>query len=298
MKQVIVLVFLIMLLQTQAQLPQLASGTIRRIDSFKSAYVLPRTVDVWLPNNYNNQKKYPVLYMHDGQMLFDSTTTWNKQEWQVDETLTQLFASNSIKECIVVAIWNTGKYRHADYFPTKVVEALPTGLKDSIIQEELQGKTNADNYLKFLVKELKPFVDKQYSTLITAENTIIAGSSMGGLISMYAICEYPNVFGKAACLSTHWIGSLKRLNATIGNQFIQYLQANAPSPANHQLYFDYGMQGLDALYKTYQTKATQVLQTAGYNNKNLLVKEFPAHNHDEKSWSERLYIPLEFLLGK
>jgi predicted alpha/beta superfamily hydrolase len=283
---------------TQAQLPNVYIGKIERVDSFYSKFVQARTVDVWLPENYSTNKKYAVLYMHDGQMLFDSTKTWNKQEWNVDETTSSLISQNFIKSCIVVGIWNTGKLRHSDYFPTKVVNALPNALRDSIINDELQGKSRADDYLKFIVKELKPFIDKKYSTWKNAENTLIAGSSMGGLISLYAICEYPNVFGKAACISTHWIGSSKRLYAGISKEFIVYLKQNAPSPKNHVLYFDYGMKGLDALYKIHQVKVNEILQHVGYNNKNLLVKEFAEHNHNEKAWSERLHIPLQFLLGK
>ena len=70
-----------------AQMPKLSSGKIERMEKFPSDYVDPRNVDVWLPDNYDISKKYAVLYMHDGQMLFDSTITWNKQEWQVDETI-------------------------------------------------------------------------------------------------------------------------------------------------------------------------------------------------------------------
>jgi predicted alpha/beta superfamily hydrolase len=105
-------------------LPITSFGKINRIIEFPSKYVNKRNVDVWLPDNYSSEKKYAVLYMHDGQMLFDSTTTWNKQEWRVDEVATELMNSNKTKDFIVVGIWNDGQNRHADYFPQKPYENL------------------------------------------------------------------------------------------------------------------------------------------------------------------------------
>ena len=91
-------------------------GKIYRIENFSTKYIKPRTVDVWVPTNYSKGKKYSVLYMHDGQMLFDATTTWNKQEWMVDDVLSKLTSENKIEEVIVVAIWNISAIRHADFF--------------------------------------------------------------------------------------------------------------------------------------------------------------------------------------
>ena len=94
-------------------------GNIERVDSFPSKYIVPRTVDVWLPKEYSKSKKYNVLYMHDGQMLFDSTKTWNKQEWKVDEVASQLMKENKVTDFIVVAIWNIPNLRHMDLYPKK-----------------------------------------------------------------------------------------------------------------------------------------------------------------------------------
>lgn len=178
--------------------------------NFPSSHVTNRDVDVWLPKNYDPTKKYAVLYMHDGQMLFDSTITWNKQEWGVDETMTQLLDSNKIRPCIVVGISNSGAERHSDYFPQKPFESLTTDFRDSLVQEVQKSqsqplfatKVQSDDYLKFIVSELKPFIDSTYSTLTKPSDTFIAGSSMGGLISMYAICEYPKIF-RGSSLSIH-----------------------------------------------------------------------------------------------
>jgi len=280
-----------------SSVPKVNGGRLIRFKNFKSGYVQPRNVDVWLPENYDASKKYAVLYMHDGQMLFDSTTTWNKQEWQVDEIFTRLLGKKAIKDCIVVGIWNNGEYRHAEYFPQKAIDYLSPMLKDTVIGQYLKGKPQADNYLNFLTKELKPFVDSVFATMPDQENTFIAGSSMGGLISMYAVCEYPEVFGGAACLSTHWTGIFNR-NQEIPDAFFQYLKSSLPSPQKHKFYFDYGSEGLDSMYKPSQKKVDAVLLSSGYSSRSLMTREFKGADHSERSWSKRLDIPVVFLLGR
>ncbi len=285
-------------------IPTVACGSVTRIENFPSAYAKPRTVDVWLPEGYSPTKKYAVLYMHDGQMLFDSTTTWNHQEWGVDETMCKLLAAKKINNCIVVAVWNT-TLRHPEYFPQKPFYAMANDDQQRILAigadkgaPLLGNGPVSDNYLKFLVLELKPYVDSHYSTKPDRKHTFIAGSSMGGLISMYALCEYPDVFGGAACLSTHWPGIFTTQNNPIPAAFLQYLATHLPSPNNHKLYFDYGSKTLDSLYKPYQLQADDILSQAGYSKNNWLTREFTGDDHSEKSWANRLDIPLVFLLGR
>ena len=282
----------------------LASGTIQRIDSFPSKYVRPRTVDVWLPENYSTKQKYAVLYMHDGQMLFDSTSTWNKQEWKVDEIVSDLLQKEKIKNTIVVAIWNHSDIRHTDYYPQKPFDLLPQKFKDSIFETatkqfgtDFKG-LQSDNYLKFIVEEVKPVIDANFSVATNAENTVVAGSSMGGLISMYALCEYPDVFGAAACLSTHWIGFMPQENSPVPASFFSYLEQNLPSATNHKIYFDYGTGTLDQYYLPFQHRVDEVLKIKGYTNTNSKNLKFEGHNHSENSWNQRLQIPIEFLLKK
>lgn len=285
-------------------LPRVSSGTIIRHVDFTSNYISARNVDVWLPDNYSPNQRYKVLYMHDGQMLFDANTTWNKQEWGVDETITRLIANDSILSTIVVGIWNSGRTRHSDYFPQKPFERLPVSTQDSLI---LLGKrqnnvslfaerVQSDNYLRFIVEELKPFIDKTYATLTEPEHTFIAGSSMGGLISMYAVCEYPEVFGGAACLSTHWIGSFQTEGNPIPAQFFAYLKENLPSPDTHKFYFDFGTETLDVHYESYQQQVDAIMQAKGYNSTNWITRKFEGKDHSENAWRERLHIPLTFLL--
>jgi len=302
-----ILFFLLNLLPffLSAQEAKVSIGTIKHLGKFKTTLVAPRRVDVWLPVGYDAKKKYAVLYMHDGQMLFDSTVTWNHTAWNVDLVLGKLMAEKKIKECIVVGIWNVPNKRHLDYFPQKAFESLSKRQQDSLFvanKEALKAdsknpKMQSDNYLKFLVTELKPYIDRNFSSLTDRANTFICGSSMGGLISMYAICEYPQVFGGAACLSTHWPGTFSVVNNPIPAAFLAYLKAHLPDPSTHKIYFDYGSETLDAMYKPFQMQADVIMKEKGFTSKNWITMEFPGTDHSEKSWSKRFDVPMVFLFG-
>ncbi|MDQ2720640.1 MAG: alpha/beta hydrolase-fold protein [Bacteroidota bacterium] len=162
-----------------------------------SAFFIPqfnRTRRIWLylPPDYASSKKlYPVLYMHDGQNLFDNATSFSG-EWGVDEFLDSVFSKGK-KEFIVVGIDNGLANRMNEYNPWKFKSF---------------GNGQGDQYVDFLVKTLKPFIDKNYHTLRDKKNTFIAGSSMGGLISMYAVLKYPLIFGGAGIFSpAFWTAS-------------------------------------------------------------------------------------------
>ena len=305
MKFLIVLASLLSMNAFSQNLPQVSSGTIQRIADFPSRYVNTRYVDVWLPAHYDLSKKYAVLYMHDGQMLYDSSTTWNKTSWNVDDVAALLLKADKVRPFIVVGIWNGEKSRHPDYFPQKPFESLTKEEKNFVTgQLQNSGRTTeifqpqSDNYLKFIVTELKPYIDKYYPTRKGRKDTFIAGSSMGGLISLYAICEYPEVFGGAACLSTHWPGIFSMDNNPVPGAFVNYLQNNLPDSKNHKIYFDYGDQTLDAMYPPLQKQVDEVMMAKEFTDKNWITRFFPGENHSEIAWNKRLDIPLLFLLKK
>lgn len=287
----------------QQPIPNVVKGKIDRIHAFKSKFVTSRNIDIWLPEDYTSKKKYAVLYMHDGQMLFDPTITWNKKAWNVDDVAQTLIDEKKIIEFIVVGIWNGDSTRHRDYFPQNPFEQMNEEQKDSIsAQLKRVGRTstkfqpNSDNYLKFIVRELKPFIDNTYSVFTNRSHTFIAGSSMGGLISIYALCEYPTIFGGAACISTHWPGTFTLENNPFPSAITNYLRINLPNPKNHKIYFDYGDQTLDALYPKIQKQIDIVMSKKGFSSKNWMTNYFPGENHSEGSWQKRLNIPLTFLL--
>ncbi len=307
MKQKILAVAALMTLSMQIKaqnpLPSVVSGKIERVADFQSKYVSARNIDIWLPEGYSSSKKYAVLYMHDGQMLYDPAQSWNKQSWDIDDVAAGIITKNDIKDFIVVGIWNSGQTRHQEYFPQKPFEQLTQVEKDSVNKQlQTAGRTTetfqprSDDYLRFIVKELKPYIDRNFAVHTDRQNTFIAGSSMGGLISMYAICAYPKIFGGAACLSTHWVGTFTLENNPVPNAFIQYLSENLPDPKNHKIYFDCGDRNLDALYPEIQKQVDRVMKAKGYKGSTWLTEYFPGEDHNEQSWNKRLHIPLEFLM--
>lgn len=261
-----------------------------RYEKFASNVVAPRNVDVWLPAGYRSNKKYAVLYMHDGQNLFNPKESYAGVDWGIDETMTRLVAEKKIRDTIVVGIWNTPQ-RFEEYMPQKAFEMMNAEQREELRKFNRSDKILADNYLTFLVTELKPFIDKTYSTKRDSANTFIMGSSMGGLISLYAISEYPGVFGGAGCVSTHFpVGK---------GVVIDYMAKKLPPPGDRKIYFDYGTETLDATYEPYQLKADEVMKVVGYTRgKNWITQKFPGEEHSEKSWRKRVDIPLVFLLAK
>lgn len=280
----------------------LGSGSVQRITDLPSAYIKTRPVDVWLPDGYSMEKAYAVLYMHDGQMLFDTATTWNKQEWKVDEIAGQLQKNQKTKDFIVVAVHNISEIRWNDYFPAKAMDFVSEDDKAKITALSHRNNANtdlyADNYLKFLVEELKPLIDSVYSVKSDVANTSIAGSSMGGLISMYAISEYPDVFGGAACISTHWPGAGVSDENPLPDAIFKYMEKNIPSPDRHRIYYDYGDQTLDQYYPQYASRVDAIMKAKGYDVSNFENRFFKGADHSENSWNQRLDIPFMFLLGK
>ena len=301
------LIMLLLLWGIQAcsaqEMPTPSSGEIIRHADFPSQFVGKRHIDVWLPEGYSEDKSWAVLYMHDGQNLFDSTVTWNHQEWMVDETISSLIESGQIRPVIVVGIFNNGKMRSAEYFPEKAFRTLKKSdlnfIADHVDPENLEQFSNticSDQYLKFLVQELKPFIDSTYNTKRDRSNTFIAGSSMGGLISMYAICEYPGVFAAAGCLSTHWPGFIDFPGNPVPGAFVQYLDENLPPPETHKMWFDHGTETLDSTYGQYQERVDPIMRNHGYGAENWTTRVYPGTNHSERAWQERFDEVLLFLL--
>jgi enterochelin esterase-like enzyme len=285
--------------------PQVAVGSIERLDNFPSQHVDPRPIDVWLPPGYTAAKRYAVLYMQDGQMLFDATQTWNKSAWNVHLALIKLMAAGTVQDTIIVGIPNNGKYRYSEYFPDKYLGLAPAEVRDDYVRRAQWGKPLADAYLRFLVTELKPAIDRKYATRPEAASTFVMGSSMGGMISLYALCEYPQVFGGVAALSTHWVGrpsawgSPEKLkNASLPLAAFNYLRNTLPAPGSHKMYMDHGTVGLDAIYGTYQAFVDEIGKERGYTAAQWQSRVFEGTGHSEADWSARLEIPLAFLLGK
>lgn len=274
-------------------------GRLDIFADFESEYIPSREVLVWLPEDYSTDVKYAVVYMHDGQMLFDDTTSWNGQTWNVDAVASALQRDGRCRPFIVVGINNHPTDRLTEYMPERALDYLPAD--DKLLAKFDPEKFIADSYLRFIVEELKPFVDSRYSTLTDAANTAIMGSSMGGLISLYALAEYPTTFGLAGCLSTHTpvaIDDVEREAPIWSQAFRDYLADNLPDVGSHRVYMDYGDQTLDAAYAPYQQAVDTLFESLGWGEANYKSLFFAGHSHSEASWQERLHVPLEWLLGR
>ena len=281
-----------------------SSGTIVDLGVLSSKYTDPRRVVVWLPDGYRLRgPRYAVLYMHDGQNLFDKATAGYGMEWEIDEHLSKLIAAKKVRPTIVVGIWNTPK-RLQEYVPSKAFTTLPANYRAKV-SALYGGDPLSDGYLKFLVRELKPRIDKRFNVKTDRANTVIMGSSMGSLISLYAIDEYPRIFGGAGMMSTHWPLVISPDGKPVSDEdyevvsstFERYLTPALPDPRTHRLYFDHGSETLDAVYKRYQDRVDGVVAQRGYKqNVNWLTRNFPGQKHNEISWASRVDIPLQFLL--
>lgn len=291
------LIFLFGSLAFAQNLPKVSSGSIKRIENFRSQFVPARNVDVWLPEGYHPSKKYSVVYMHDGQMLFDSTLCWNKKEWKVDEVFSPLILDKKIQNCIVVGIWNNGSDRISEYFPNKIFNQLNEPMKVKLLEKYCNSKqANGDNYLKFVVTELKPYIDRNFSTFSEKDHTFMIGSSMGGFISIYAISEYPDIFSGVACMSTAWLSQVEP-NDEIPTATFNYLKQHLPSPASHKIYMDYGTGESDKSYELTQSFVDLIAKGKGFTENNYRSKVYEKAGHNEIAWSQRLNVPVEFLLA-
>jgi enterochelin esterase-like enzyme len=256
-----------------------AVAALHHHDGLASAHVPPRRVSVWVPDDRRPGERLPVIYLHDGQNLFEAATAYGGREWGLDEAVAG--------RAILVGVWNTPA-RWQEYAPQKVIERLPAELR-----ARAPGPPQADAYLRYIVEELKPFIDRTYPTKPGRRTTFIMGSSMGGLISLYALGEYPRVFGRAAALSAHWPTARPDdiPPDALGRAWGDWA---GTVRWRGRAYVDRGDQALDATYGPYAAVIEPALAAAGLKGTRCL---FPGTGHDEAAWRARLDVPLAFLLA-
>jgi enterochelin esterase-like enzyme len=264
-----------------------------------------RQVQVWLPPGYRDDgPAHAVLYMHDGQNLFEPERSYSGVPWAVDRALVAL--GSQVVPTLVVGVANTVD-RWNEYLPAEpmrqVVPSVLRGLGGSF---DSGAGLLADDYLHHLVHDIKPAVDARFRTRPEARFTGVMGSSMGGLVSLYALVRHPRVFGRAAGLSTHWpLGSLEPregLQSTVtsvSRVFRSWLQEALPPPTGRRLYLDHGDQDLDAAYPAHQAIVDRILATRGWRQgEHLRSRAYPGTGHGEAAWQARLHEPLRFLFGR
>ena len=250
---------------TSWQNPVVKQNTIQQnVKLLSDSFFIPqltktRRIWIYLPPNYTTTtKKFPVIYMHDAQNLFNDATSFSG-EWGIDETLNQLFEKGK-QDVIVVGIENGGESRLDEYSPWKNAK---------------YGGGEGDQYTEFLVKTLKPYIDKHYRTLKQPKYTGLIGSSMGGLISLYAGVKYPNTFGKLGIFSPAFWFASKDLN--------YFIRKNNKKLSNSKFYFVAGKNEMDTMSSEIST-AVENLKKEGVPAKNIKVKIDDYGTHTEGYW--------------
>lgn len=253
-----------------------ATGNIRTISNYYSPELNnSRNIKVYLPSGYASKrfKRYPVIYMHDGNNIFDSATAFGGNEWMADEHAEDLIDSARVRPFIIVGIYNTAD-RLNEYTP--------------FYDPEVNAGGKGDLYLKFIVNTLKPFIDKTYRTLPDREHTTIAGSSLGGLISLYAAFKHSDVFGAAAAISPSiWWSS---------RQILDYVNER-PISLNIRLWLDIGSAEGEVLPDSSITGAVQNCRDLAIALRKMQssgapvvfsYREFDGAGHNEYFWSLRM----------
>lgn len=258
---------------------------------------LQRKLDVYLPPGYADRpdQRYPVVYLFDGQALFHPDSSKLGAAWEIDELLDSLISGGHMEPCVVAGFWSTPR-RIVEYMPGKGFEQLPDSLKQLFMQ--YYAAPESDWLLKILVEDIVPFVNKEYRTKADPGSTIIGGSGSGGLMALYAISEYPEVFGGAICMSTHWplTGADKYPAAT--RIMVEAMGAGLPDPQGHKIYFDYGTVGGETMYEPYQQQMDFLMEQRGYvQDRNWVTRKIEGGETTPQSWGARFYIPLQFMLS-
>ncbi|MBP6821036.1 MAG: alpha/beta hydrolase [Acidobacteria bacterium] len=259
------------------------TGEFRHHAGFHSSFLANnRDVVVYLPPGYldsksheGEAKRFPVFYLHDGQNLFDTATAFNGVEWGVDETAQQLILRGRIEALIIVAIYNTGADRIDEYAPT--------------VDPRQKRGGKADLYGRFLIEELKPFIDQNYRTLAGPEFTGLGGSSLGGLVSLYLGLKHPNVFSKLMVMSPSvWWDHGMILH------YVQHLRAKPTT----RIWLDIGSKE-GKFTPGYVRQLRDLLIAQGWRlEADLKFLEIRGGQHSEAAWAKRVEPALRFLFPK
>lgn len=246
-----------------------------------------RHVEIWLPPGYdeNPSKRYRVLYMSDGQNLFDPRIANTGIDWGVDEAIVKLAEAGAVDPPIVVGVWSSAQ-RLQEYSPWH----------------------RAPDYARFLIEELMPRVDAEFRTRKGPKNTFHMGSSMGGLLSFYLVTHHQGVFGACGCVSTHFpISDAVVASVTGGDpgkaDTTPYIERDIArgltAPKRARYWFDYGDQGLDASYGPPHAKVRAWLLAQGKREgRDFVMRQYKGATHNEAAWRARLEDPLLFLYGE
>jgi enterochelin esterase-like enzyme len=256
-----------------------------KIDKFT---VDDHKVEVWVPEKVLSYT--PVLMMHDGKNIFNPKTSSNGNTWRILDALREGRIKGDLQPIIIAVHGLSRPTRMLELTPQEIAEAHPD-IWDNLPDEYRPPTKTPMNakYNHLLAEKILPMVLEKYGIEHARERTAIAGSSMGGLASMYLMAKYPDTFGAALCFSTHWI---------LGHTYMaQELTALMPEAGKHKIYTDAGTQDWDMFYQRFHNGAVQALQAKGYvRDKDLMYSVFPGTGHTESAWAARLHTPINWWL--
>jgi predicted alpha/beta superfamily hydrolase len=264
------------------------SPRVKRHNAFRSKILRSRALYVLLPKDYDSSitKRYPVLYMHDGQNMFDDSTAANG-EWHLDEVAEGLMNAKKIPPMIIVGVATTGEFRIEEYTSTPIMRPNAQGTMVS-----LGGR--GDLHVQMLVEEIKPFIDSTYRTLNNRSNTALGGSSLGGLMTMYSGAKHPKVFGKLMVISPSVWWDKQRILQTV-KDLAKNMQRSGSE--RQRVWLDIGDQegkealdGARALHKLLKEKGWK-------SSKILQYTEAKGAAHSESAWAMRLEPMLKYMFG-
>lgn len=282
--------------------PTPLQGSFVEVETIEAAGLPNQRLSIWLPPGYeDSQRRYPVLYMHDGHNLFDVANSNFQKIWAADKAMLQLIEDGSIEPHIIVGIWAPGEDRYRQYLPQFVVEKARGALATDIRRNAVSRPIVSARYLDWIASELKPRIDAQYRTKTGARDTAIVGSSMGGLMSCYAIVERPDVFGRAGCVSSHWPIALPREAEHEQAKAIwrDWFAARLGKADGRKVWMDHGTETLDQYYAPYQKVVDGAFVEVGWREgADFRSEVYEGAKHDENAWAERLPEILDWLLSE
>ena len=253
----------------------MSDGQLRRHDRFRSKILRnQRTLIVYLPPGYHDHphRRFPMLYLQDGQNLFDGSTSFVKgQDWRVGQTADEEIRAGRVEPLIIIGIYNTGKARIQEYTPTRVPRL---------------GGGKADRYGKFLLEEVMPFIRREYRVESGAQQTGIGGSSLGGLVSLYLGLSRPNIFGKIAALSPSvWWN--QRVIHTFANDMEVQMRP--------RIWLDIGTREGPRIVEDVERYRDILLRRGWQYGRDLHYERVEGGEHNEAAWANRVAPFLRFL---
>ena len=258
-------------------------------------------LSIWLPPGYDaGERRYPVLYMHDGHNLFDVKKSNFNKIWAADKAMLAAVQSGKVEPHIISGIGAPGPDRHRQYLPRSLYDMTGGNLRAQM-DGMTKGGVISDRYLEWIAGPLKTWVDASFRTRTGRNDTAIVGSSMGGLMSCYAFLEKPKVFGRAGCVSSHWPAVDPRsIDAgELAGLWDAWFAARLGSPDGRRVWMDHGTATLDAFYAPYQQVVDARMAAAGWQKgRDWESRVYEGAEHEENAWAARLPEIFGWLLAK